>query len=85
MDLQNNVQKIDLNSMSKEAVEQLSLQIGESVRAICDEAVEKANKILSIYGLKAKMQIQINKLGKEPVQETIAPKKRGRKPKAKQS
>lgn len=85
MDLQNSEQKIDLNSMSNESVDQLSAQIGERIRLICDEAVEKANKILAIYGLTSKMQIQINELGKESIQEPSAPNKRGRKPKAKQS
>lgn len=70
---------IDINKLSKEDIENLQVQIGAKVREICDEAVEKANRILNIYGMKAKMQIAVQGINEEskkaPEQ---AKKKKGR-------
>jgi hypothetical protein len=71
--VQNRKRSFDVNSLSKDAADKLSEEIGAKVRQICDEACEKANKILNIYGMEAKMQIVINAIGQDvqeaPVEE----------------
>ena len=74
MDIKTRVRKVDLNQMNVEQAEAISEQIGIKIREICDKAIEDANKLLSIYGLSAKMQIVIE--GQEMVKEVKVPKKR---------
>lgn len=81
MDLHERVRKVDVSKMNPEEVDRLSVQIGAKVREICDEAARKANAILAIYGMKAKIAIAFNELPKEMEGKLEAPKKRGRKPK----
>lgn len=74
----NRERKVDLTKLSREEFNRLELQLGERVRQICDEACEKANKLLNIYGLKTKMQIVID-AGEATEAPAVAPKKvRGR-------
>lgn len=73
MDLQNRVRKVDISKMDSEAVDNLSDQIGEKIRAICDEASGKVNSILNIYGASAKIAIAFDGL----------PENKQKKPKAK--
>ena len=81
--------KVNVNRLSNEEIAALQVQIGEKIREICDEAIEKANKLLNIYSLSAKMQIAINyqdldepkKVPSVVEKETLAavvPKKRGK-------
>lgn len=81
MDLKNRERKVDVNSLPAEQVDVLSQQIGDKVRSICDEAAEKVNAILSIYGMSAKIAIAFNELPKSMQKNFKTPKKRGRKPK----
>lgn len=73
---------VNVDNMSSEEVDVLSIQLGNKIKAICDEAVEKANAILNIYGANAKMMIEINQLPNKMAQsmsvETKPKKKRGR-------
>jgi hypothetical protein len=50
---------IDIEKIDSKDIDLLSQQLGEKVRIIVDDAVEKANKLLNIYGLQAKMQIAL--------------------------
>lgn len=50
---------VDVTKLSEEEADRLSDQIGDKVRAMVDETCEKANKILGIYGLQAKIQVVI--------------------------
>jgi hypothetical protein len=50
---------VDVNTLNEEQRTLLEAQIGEKVAKIVDESVEKANKILAVYGLKSKMQLLI--------------------------
>lgn len=81
MELNERVRKVDVSKMTPEEVDRLSVQIGAKVREICDEASAKANAILGIYGMKAKIAIAFNEIPKEMEKSFEAPKKRGRKPK----
>ena len=54
--------KVDLNSLSVAEVDVLSIQVGNKVREICDEASSKANALLNIYGAKCKIAIEIEEL-----------------------
>lgn len=83
MDLAERKRSIDISKLSVEQADLLSQQLGQMTRVICDEAVEKANKFLNIYGMKAQMQIVIMGIN-EDLKEKPAPKKRGR-PKKKQT
>lgn len=70
---------VDTGKMSTGQIDELSLQIGDKLREICDEAVEKANKFLKIYGMSSKMQIVIDH---KDLAKTGIKKKRGRPRKA---
>jgi len=50
---------VDISTLNEEQVELLQEQIGIKIRELVDGTIEKANKILNIYGLQAKMQIVI--------------------------
>lgn len=69
MNLTDRKRSIDINKLNQEQADELGNQIGEKVRIICDEAVEKANKILNIYGMKAQMQIVIKGINEEDKKE----------------
>jgi hypothetical protein len=56
---------VNLKKLNEAELEQLSAQIGDKVRGIMDAAIESANKILVIYGLRAKMQLVIEENKKE--------------------
>jgi hypothetical protein len=51
--------QIDPEKLSDEQIQQLSDQIGGKLREICDKACEEANRILSVYNMKARMQIEL--------------------------
>lgn len=59
MEMKHRERHIDVSNLSIEEADQLSGQIGGKVREMVDETVEKVNRLLGIYGLKAKMQIVI--------------------------
>lgn len=50
---------ININNLSIEEAESLSSQIGDKVREISDEATNKINDLLNIYGMKAKFSLVI--------------------------
>lgn len=52
--------KVDVSTMTLEQVDNISIQLGSKIKDICQEAVEKANKLLSVYGLSAKMAISLD-------------------------
>jgi hypothetical protein len=79
MELRNRERKVDISKMSTESVDNLSTQIGDKVRQICDEAAEKVNAILKIYGMSAKMAIQFDTLDQKPKEEPKARKPRAKK------
>lgn len=60
--LRDRERKLDVNKLSPEQVENLSVQIGDKVRSICDETTDKLNMLLKIYGLSAKIAIVFNDL-----------------------
>ena len=73
----NRERKVDVNQLPPEQVDQLSIQIGDKVRGIVDEAADKVNALLKVYGLSAKIALAFE-TAETP---ETAPKKRGRKPK----
>ncbi len=77
--LKDRERKVDVNQMVPEAVEVLSKQIGEKIRSITDEAAEKVNAILKIYGMSAKMAISFDGLTDDTKKKTKTPKKRSKK------
>jgi len=60
--MEERVRKVNVEALSVERAEELSQQIGEKVVKIQTEAIEKINKILSIYGMKAELAVTISKL-----------------------
>ena len=60
--MEDRVRKVDVNSLTKERADELSKQIGDKVVKYQTEALEKINKGLSIYGMKAEMSVKISKL-----------------------
>jgi len=73
--------KVDISKMKQEDVQNLSVQIGDKCREICDEAATKINSMLKIYGLEGKIAFQINELPKEETKPVKAPAKRAKKTK----
>lgn len=67
--------KVDINKMKQEDVKNLSAQIGDKCREICDEAAEKINKLLAIYGLTGKIAFQIDEMAAKPEKAPSVPKK----------
>ena len=57
--------KIDVNSMSVEAAERLSKEIGVELAKIMDEANAKCNAMLNIYGLQTQIHYQITQVGEK--------------------
>lgn len=53
------VRRVDVNNLSEQQVDELSDLIGTKVRDIVDEACDRINTILGIYGLQAKIQFVI--------------------------
>lgn len=70
MELKDRERKIDVNSMASEDVDNLSVQIGDKMREICDEAADKANAVLRIYGMEAKIAIAFTELP-EPMAKSL--------------
>ena len=62
MAAQDRVRKVDVNKMEAEQVDVVAQQVGDKVKDICDDACIKANNILKIYGLQAKMQFLLEPL-----------------------
>lgn len=79
--------KLDISSMPADQVDAISAQLGERIREICDKACDDANRLLHVYGMRAKMQIVIDHpdLAKKPTITDQPKKKRGRPSKATQS
>lgn len=67
--------------MSAEQIDNISEQIGEKIRVICDEASVKVNDILKIYGASAKIAIAFDGLPKDKSNKTKASAKKPRKAK----
>jgi hypothetical protein len=84
MDLKDRKREIDVQKLTPEQADELSTQIGEKIRLICDKAVLDANRILNIYGMEAKMQIAISEIAKmakeeeKTIPELPVKKKKGR-------
>jgi hypothetical protein len=60
--MQERVRKVDVNKLGTEQADLLSQQIGEKVVQIQKDALEKMNRILSIYGMQAELSIKIGKI-----------------------
>lgn len=71
---------IDINKLDKASADALSLQLGVATRNMVDEAADKINNLLKIYGMSAKLQVVIsgNELPAQVPAPKAAPKKRGR-------
>lgn len=59
--------KVDVNKLTVEQADQLSMQIGKEISKIMDEANTNCNKLLGIYGLQTKISYEIVKIDKEGV------------------
>lgn len=64
--------KVDLGKLSEEQLKSLEVQLGDKIKEICSAACDKANKLLNIYGLQAKMHLVITH--KESEIEAVKPK-----------
>lgn len=63
MELKDRVRKVDIESMSVEQAEALSMQIGREIARIMDEANLKCNELLNIYGMQTQIGYKIVKIG----------------------
>ncbi|OQW46494.1 MAG: hypothetical protein A4S09_16385 [Proteobacteria bacterium SG_bin7] len=60
--MEERVRKVDVNKLTPERADELSKQIGDKVVQIQTEALEKINKVLKVYGMKASLSVQIAKI-----------------------
>lgn len=61
--MENRERKVDVEQLTADQADNLSVLLGEKVKEINDKAVSEVNRILNIYGLEAKMLIKIGKIG----------------------
>lgn len=82
MEMSKRERKVDLNTMSTEEVDILSIQLGNRLKQICEEAAEKANAVLNIYGANCKIAIAFDQLP-DKMANSLKPKRKRspRKPK----
>lgn len=71
-----NEEKIDINSLSLNEVNEMSKKIGDELRDICDEAANKANALLQKYGMHCKIAISINEIPKKMIKPMGVKKKK---------
>lgn len=73
------VRKVDVSAMKQADVDNLSVQIGQKVTEITEEAAAKVNALLSIYGMSAKIGIVFDQLPDKMKKTKKAPSKRAKK------
>ena len=66
MELKDRERKIDIQKLSPAQAEELSLQIGQVIGNIMNEANTKCNQILNVYGLQTQIQYNILKIDEKP-------------------
>lgn len=54
--------KVDVSKLNMEQVEKLQEEIGKELSKIFDEAGQKANKLLNIYGLEIKIGYEMKEM-----------------------
>jgi hypothetical protein len=80
MDLKDRKRSFNIDKLSPAEADLLGAQIGDKIREISDKAVQEANKILNVYGMKAYMKLAITGINEEIKKtEEDKPKKKGRK------
>ncbi len=65
MDVSKRERKVDLEKMSEEDLKNIEKELSKKIFQITDEAADKANQVLKIYGLKAKMLLQVTPITEE--------------------
>lgn len=60
--MEERARKVNVEELSLERADELSKQIGEKVIKLQKEALEKINKVLNVYGMKAEISVQISKI-----------------------
>lgn len=55
--------KVDVEKLTPEQADSLSVQLGEKIKEINDKTITEINRYLIVYGMEAKSQIVIGKLG----------------------
>lgn len=56
---------IDVEKLDPKQALEIADELGVAIRTMIDETIERANKLLAIYGMVAKMQVAIHKIGDE--------------------
>ena len=64
MPVEGRERKVDVNKLTLEQADGLSIQIGDKIKQITDRAVAEANSFLNIYGITCQMQIVIEERDK---------------------
>lgn len=54
------VRKVDVDNTEPEQLDQIGFELGKKLGQIGDEAAAKMNEILKIYGLSAKVAVQLS-------------------------
>ena len=66
MESQGKDQQVDIEKLSIEQADALSVQIGQAIAQIMDEANSKCNAVLNIYGMQTQIHYKLVKLGENP-------------------
>lgn len=59
----NRERKVNVEKMSNEELEALQSKISNKISSIVNNAIKESNKYLNVYGLEARMHLEIGKLG----------------------
>lgn len=59
MELQNRKRSVDVEKLEVSQLEAIGYELGKKVGSIGDEAAAKINEITAIYGIKAKVSVQL--------------------------
>jgi len=57
--LKSKTESVDIHSMDEKQVEMLGEQLGKKIGKLGDAAANKMNKITEVYGLRAKIIVQL--------------------------
>lgn len=55
----NRTRKVNVDTLKVEQLDQIGYEIGKRIGEICDAAAVQVNKITEIYGVKAKIVVQL--------------------------
>lgn len=60
VDIKERIRKVDLKTLDNSQLDSIGEVLGNKIGSICDKAAEEVNNIIKIYGLSAKIAVQLH-------------------------